>query len=128
MNTPIRFEDLIEPDTCGDSATIAIADEASWATGKTIPGGDIVRVEEIVTVSWHGVSSCDHSDRIQAEVRAALQRWMQAKLYEHRDWRYLRAGAKASTVRCRQWKEPWSGKRSCGCSGGIPFWIEFAKP
>ena len=123
MSGKTRFEDQ---DECGESATAEIVDEVRWQAAQAIDDADVVLIEEKVTVSWRGVKSCDHSDRIQSEVRAALQRWMEQKIYEHREWRYLRAGAKAGTVRCRAWKD-WDGTRSCGCSGGIPFYIEFLR-
>jgi hypothetical protein len=128
MPEKIPFEDLVDDRSIQDVETEEVEDTTTWAEAPAVPSAEIVRIEEVVQVGWSGVSSCDHSDRIQAEVRSHLQRWIEKKLYEHRNWRYLRAGAKASSVRCGSWKDPWTGKRSCGCSGGIPFYIDFAKP
>lgn len=128
MSNKIKFEDLIEIDTQSEINTAAEIDEVSWFEEPQAADAGIILIEEKVSVGWSGVDSCHHSDRVQAEVRYDLQKWIQKKLFEHRNWRYIRAGAKASRVSCHQWKDPWSGKRSCGCRGAIPFYIEFRKP
>jgi hypothetical protein len=128
MSEKKKLETILVEESNSEGTFTEITDEASWAQSAPPLDEEVVIVEENVQVSWSGVSSCDHTDRIQAEVRTHLQRWIEKKLYEHRDWRYLRAGAKASSVRCRSWRDTWTGRRSCGCNGVIPFWIEFAKP
>ncbi len=128
MSEKMRLEDILVEASSSEVTSDEIFDEAAWASTISLPDSDVVRIEEQVPVSWNGVSSCDHTDRIQAEVNAAFRRWIERKLYEHRDWRYLRAGGKPGQVRCGSHKDPWTGKRSCGCRGALPFWIEFAKP
>lgn len=122
------LEDVLIEESYTEEKSDELSEEAAELGSISIQNSDIVRIEENVYVNWSGVSSCNHRSRIESEVRSALKRWVERKMYEHRNWRWVRYGAKASTVRCSQSRDVWTGVKSCGCRGHIPFYIEFRKP
>lgn len=122
------LEDVLVKESYTEEKFYEVSEETAELGNISIQNTDVVRIEESVHVNWSGVSSCNHRSRIESEVQSALQKWVQRKMYEHRHWRWLRFGAKASTVSCSQRRDVWTSVKSCGCRSYIPFYIEFRKP
>jgi hypothetical protein len=87
---------------------------------------EVLRIEEVVGRRWSGVASCGHSDRIQQEAQTALNEWIQKKLFEYRNLRYIRAGSGEGRARWSTNNPPF-GARSCSGSLTMPCYIEFNK-
>lgn len=88
---------------------------------------DVLKIEENVNHHWRGVTSCGHADRIKNESWTKVQSWAKNKIFEYREYRYVRYGNKAHTVYVEQWKDPITGKRKCGARTTIPCFIEFRR-
>lgn len=110
-----------------DTKSTEYIEEAPEAVELSIQKSDIVRIEESVHVSWSGVSGCNHQDTVDNNAKTAMESWVKAKMFEHRNWRWVKYGAGVGNFRCSQRKDPWTSVRSCGCSGHIPCYIEFRK-
>jgi hypothetical protein len=91
---------------------------------------NVLRVEETIYRSWSGVRSCGDTDRVKAEIDAAIQAWVGQKLLEYVNHQVLRYGAGDASVSTRN--SGGSGfprsPRRCSGSASIPCFIEFKKP
>ncbi|MCG2419366.1 hypothetical protein K8089_10055 [Aequorivita sp. F47161] len=126
----LKLEDLLEHI---ETSKLAIdfgadLDETSLNfKSLNLSNSDIVRIEEDVRFSWSGVTGCNSNDRAQSEYQQTLKAWVKNKLYEHRNWSWVRYGATEANGRCNSSKDPWTGVRRCGCSGKLKCYIEFRK-
>jgi len=89
---------------------------------------DIVRIEETVPFSWSGVRGCNDNERAQSVYKEVLTNWVKDKMFEHRNWEWVRYGATEANGRCHESRDRWTNERSCGCRGGLKCYIEFLKP
>lgn len=88
---------------------------------------DILRIENDVVVYWTGVTGCCGSDRINPEVTAAFNQWVQQKKDANPTRIFLRAGAPSSSVNCRSWGGgPFGDPRKCTGRTVLKAWAEFA--
>jgi hypothetical protein len=95
---------------------------------NTLENADIVRIEEDVPFYWSGVSGCNDNTRAQNEYLKTRNEWAKNKIFEYRQWRWVKFGALSANGRCRQSQDPWTNVRKCSCSGTLKCFIEFIKP
>ncbi|MFK5855084.1 MAG: hypothetical protein QM503_03060 [Bacteroidota bacterium] len=94
----------------------------------SIEKSDIVRIEESVYFSWGGVTGCNTQERADGEYSKVLKSWVKNKMYEHRNWRWVRYGTNGVSGTCNSFRDRWTNVRSCGCRGHLKCYIEFRKP
>lgn len=126
----LKLEDLLEKIETTELTHdfVANLDETSFNyKSLNLSNSDIVRIEEDVSFSWSGVTGCNSNDRAQSEYQNTLKAWVKNKLFEYRNWSWVRYGAIEANGRCSQSKDPWTGVRRCGCSGKLKCYIEFRK-
>ena len=111
---------------CTDEATITAFDEVTLEVDEKLDA-EVLRIEEQVGLGWRGVRGCGDQDRVNAEARAAMQRWVKDKLFQYRDLDLVRFGNGQGQVRCSSGGGDWGSARWCGCSGSMPCYIEFRK-
>ena len=105
-----------------------MSDSVYEADNLNLTDSDIVRIEENVPFHWSGVTGCNNHDRAQNEYKKTLTNWVKNKMYEHRNWRWIRYSATEAIGRCTQYRDRWTGKRSCLCRGSLKCYIEFRRP
>jgi hypothetical protein len=111
---------------CADEVAFLAFEEEVLELSKDY-AGDILRIEESVGLGWSGVRGCNSQDRVNAEARAALERWVKDKLFQYRQLDLLRYGNGQGRVSCRSSGGNWGSARRCACSGSLPCFIEFKK-
>ena len=104
----------------------SFSDLAQESKEMNFKSNDILRIEENVSHSWSGVTNCGHTDRIRRECAGAVERWARNKMFEYRQYRWIRYGNESSRVHITQRNPPF-GPRSCGARTSIPCYIEFRK-
>jgi len=111
---------------CTDEVSISAFNEDTIELEKDF-SGEILRIEEKVGLGWRGVRGCGDQSRVNAEAKAAMERWVKDKLFQYRDLDLVRYGNGQGQVRCRSGGGDWGSARWCGCSGSMPCYIEFKK-
>lgn len=109
-----------------DLSAIKETNEAIEANELNLTAGDILRLEENVTGRFSGVRSCSDPNVHSAKALAAMNKWAQEKIFEHRDLRYIRFGHLGGNASWRNYTS-WDGKRSCSGSVTVKAYIEFRK-
>jgi hypothetical protein len=101
-------------------------DEAVNSTTLSIEPSDILRIEEEVSRSFSGVRSCSSPDTHTSNAIIAMNEWVQCKLFENRNLRYIKFGNYGGTA---HWTDRWAwdGTRSCSGYVVIKCYIEFRK-
>jgi hypothetical protein len=88
---------------------------------------DVLRIEEDVARRFSGVRGCSDSATHNSNALQALEEWAKAKIFEHRDLRYIRYSYLSGSARWTNYTS-WDGTRSCSGSVTIRCFIEFRKP
>lgn len=101
-------------------------DEAIEAASISLESGDILRLEEGVSKRFTGVRSCSDPDVHNSNANVALNKWAQAKIFEHRNLRYIRFGHLGGTAHWTNYTT-WDGRRYCTGYVVIKCYIEFRK-
>lgn len=126
---PVRYVSEAEAfplSACTEEANFEAFDEITQELAPDLDA-EILRIEENVSLGWRGVRGCGNQDRVNAEARAAMQRWVKDKLFQYRDLDLVRFGNGQGSVRCRSGGGGLGSARWCGCSGSMPCYIEFKK-
>lgn len=110
-----------------ESISIKLDETAHEFKNLTIEKSDIVRIEESVRFSWSGVTGCNTQERADAEYSNTLNSWVKNKMFEYRNWRWVRYGTNGVSGSCSRSRDRWTGVRSCGCRGHLKCYIEFRK-
>lgn len=104
-------------------------DEMAKLIKPAEPDAEVLRIEEDVYASWSGVRGCCSGDTPNNNVRAAFTKWVQKKLYDYRDLRYIDYGHGGGTAHCSTSNSGWPENRtSCRGSATVKAYIEFVKP
>ena len=120
-----NFYTIDEKGTTDLSASKEI-NEAKEINSLKLEKTDILRLEENVSESFRGVRSCSKPEVHSANALVAMNRWAQAKIFEHRDLRYIRFGHLGGTASWMNHTD-WDGKRWCSGSVTVKAYIEFRK-
>lgn len=109
-----------------DIAGELLAEEAPELPSLKLQPGEVLRIEETVYASWGGVSGCCDQNTVDAEWRAAFQRWVKEKLFQYRHLRWIRYGQVSNaTGKCSRSGGDWGSARRCRASLSAPCFIEF---
>lgn len=85
-----------------------------------------LRIEETVTRTWSGVSSCGDANVKAKQIKDAYEGWVAKKLFEYRHLRYKTYGHGEGTIRVSHSRAPWpDNSRSCRGSLSLPCYIVF---
>ncbi len=104
-------------------------DEMAAKIKQAAATDEVLRIEEDVYARWSGVRGCCTGDTPNNNVKAAFAKWVQKKLYDYRDLRYIRYGHGGGTANCRTTTSGWPDNRtSCTGSATVKAYIEFVKP
>lgn len=101
-------------------------DEAIEVANLSLTTDDILRLEEDVSKRFSGVRSCSDPGVHNSNANAALNKWAQTKIFEHRNLRYIRFGHLGGTAHWTN-RTSWDGRRSCSGYVVIKCYIEFRK-
>jgi hypothetical protein len=77
---------------------------------------DLIEVKGSVTANWRGTSGCCDQNRVDREVGAAFQRFIDEQKAAHTNLRYAYAKLGAGHGECRKWRAWPNGRR---CNGSI---------
>ena len=129
-NQKLKIEDILKEIESTELNVLSLLDfneTAPEVNSLQLRNSDIVRIEENVPFGWSGVTGCNNNERAQSEYRKTLAEWVKNKMYEYRNWRWIRYGSSEATGRCSQYDDIWTGRR-CNCRGTLKCFIEFRKP
>jgi len=88
---------------------------------------DLLRIEENLPISWHGVRGCCDSDRVNSEVKQQFEAWLGRQVSAHSDRTLVNWGHGGGTANCSSSTGPWPNNDH-HCRGGatITAFAEFA--
>lgn len=129
----LKLEDVLkvlEENSISEILSEELNETAHEFMSLKIADSEIVRIEGDAPFHWSGVRNCNNDADAQVNYKAAIAKWVQKKMFEHRDWRWVRYGAKSVEGRCTQYTPGTfsGGSRSCLCRGVLKCYIEFRKP
>lgn len=95
----------------------------------TLPIGEareLIRIEARCQVSWSGVDSCDDINRVRAEFKTELEKWVGYQMFLHQPRQLQRYGYRNASWGYHQRREFWgNGARDCTGWGHFDAYAEF---
>jgi len=122
-----NLEAFFSTESTNDTKTNSIEEKAYEAENRTYDNKDLLTIKEKVFVGYQGVTNCCNQERVNNEVSSALKKWVEKKLFEYRDLRWVRYGCPPTTIRCVQTRDVITGKRRCTGRGTINAYIQFRR-
>ena len=86
----------------------------------------ILRIETNLYDSWGGVTSCGRISRVRGIVDREAKRWVERKMFEYKNLRWISYGWKYNTARITSGRTPFpNNERWCRGTITTPVFIEF---